>query len=58
MAAPFRTQADGTAVCPHRDLSVCPPCATDPAIVEVAGAHYHLPDPADRAALVAMLADG
>jgi hypothetical protein len=54
----YRSNADGTAVCPHRDLSVCPHCATDPTLVEVAGAHYHLPDPADRAALQAeMLAE-
>lgn len=44
----FRTNADGTAACRHRDLSVCADCAMDPAIVEVVGAHYHLPDPAER----------
>jgi hypothetical protein len=53
----YRTNADGSAVCPHRDLSVCSSCATDPTLVNVAGAHFHFPDPADRAALAAALAD-
>lgn len=53
----FRTNADGSAVCPHRDLSVCPGCASDPAVVEVAGAHYYVPDPAERVALDALIAD-
>jgi hypothetical protein len=52
----FRTNADGTAVCPHRDLSVCPACASDPAVVEVVGAHYYIPDAAERARLLAELA--
>ncbi len=47
----YRTNADGSAVCPHRDMSVCADCATHPHIVEVFGAHYHLTDPADREAL-------
>lgn len=46
-----RLNADGTAVCPHRDLSVCDACAKDPRFVEVAGAHYFIPDPQERAAL-------
>lgn len=54
----YRTNADGSAVCPHRDLSVCPECATDPAMVEVFGAHYYLPDPVERAILLAELHDG
>lgn len=33
-------QADGSLVCVHRDLSVCPACAAHPAIVDVVGAHY------------------
>lgn len=52
----YRTNADGSAVCPHRDLSVCADCATHPHIVEVFGAHYHLPDAADRAELLAAIA--
>lgn len=50
-APKFRSNADGTAVCAHRDLTVCADCATDETIVEVFGAFYHLPDPADREAL-------
>ena len=60
----YRTNADGSAVCPHRDLTVCPhrdltvcpDCATHPHIVEVVGAHYHLPDAADRAELLVAIA--
>lgn len=52
----YRSNADGTAVCPHRDLSVCASCATDPTLVESMGAHYHVPDPADRAEFVATMA--
>lgn len=47
----YRTNADGSAACHHRDLTVCTNCATHPHIVEVFGAHYYLPDPADREAL-------
>lgn len=55
-AAIFREQADGSLVCPHRDLSVCPPCAaSDPAIVDVVGAHFYVPDPADRAEILGMI---
>jgi hypothetical protein len=54
----FREQADGTLVCPHRDLYVCDTCATSsPGIVEVMGVHYWIPDPAERAELAAMRAD-
>src|SRR5580765_4967327 len=45
----FRTNADGSAVCPHRDLSVCRECAALPGVVDVYGAHYVLP-PDDAAA--------
>src|SRR3546814_1382936 len=30
----YRTNADDSLVCPHRDLSVCPPCADHPHIVD------------------------
>lgn len=50
-----RLNADGTAVCPHRDLSVCSHCATDARYIEVAGAHYFIPDPGERAAIMAEL---
>jgi hypothetical protein len=52
----IRTNADGSAVCPHRDLSVCPSCADNLAMVEVAGVHYFIPDPAERAELAEALA--
>lgn len=51
----FRTNADGSAVCPHRDLTCCPRCAALPEVVEVAGAHYFVADPVERAALRALL---
>lgn len=49
----FHEQADGTLVCPHRDLSTCDACATEhePAIVEIAGAHFWIPDAGERAEL-------
>lgn len=40
----WRTDADGSLVCPHRDLSVCSDCATLPGVTEVAGAHFYDPD--------------
>lgn len=55
-ARPVRYNADGSAVCRHRDLSVCPACATDPRYVEVVGAFYFVPDETERAALRASLA--
>lgn len=56
-AAPaFRTNDDGTAVCPHRDLTVCAECATHPEVVAVAGAHFHMPDADERAELMEALA--
>lgn len=39
----WHEQADGSLVCPHRDLSVCPACAQRPEAVEVVGAHFWLP---------------
>lgn len=51
----FRTNDDGTAVCPHRDLTVCAECATHPEVVAVAGAHFHMPDAAERAELMEAL---
>lgn len=40
----FRTNADGSLVCPHRDLSVCPPCAMLPNVREVYGAYFLMTD--------------
>lgn len=52
----YRTNADGSAVCAHRDLSCCPACvASDPLLVEVAGVHYHVHNVEERAALLAAL---
>ena len=53
----FHVQADGSVVCPHRDLSVCADCAGDDRLVEVSGAYFYEPDPDARAELRAMLAD-
>ena len=53
----YRTNADGSAVCRHRNLGVCPDCAAaDPELVEVVGAYYHVPDPDERAELQALVA--
>jgi len=53
----MRTNADGSAVCRHRDLSVCDQCATDERYVEVAGVHYWIPDAVERAELQAALSN-
>jgi len=47
----IRYNPDGSAVCAHRDLSVCAECATDERYVEVAGAHYWVPDASEREVL-------
>lgn len=53
----YRSNADGSAVCAHRDLSVCDACAdSDEALVEVVGAHFYVPNADERAALVEALA--
>lgn len=40
--ATWATNADGSLVCPHRDLSVCSACAGLPGVTEVVGAHFLL----------------
>jgi hypothetical protein len=43
---------DGTIACRHRDMSVCRDCdEANPAAYNVSGAHYWIPDEADRVAL-------
>jgi len=55
---PLRSNADGSVVCAHRDLSCCERClAADEQLVDVYGAVYRVPDPAERAALLAELAE-
>jgi hypothetical protein len=50
MTTTYRTNADGSVVCKHRDLSVCPAClAADPNLVDVLGAVFVM-TPAERAA--------
>jgi hypothetical protein len=57
-AAPVAYNADGSAVCRHRDLSVCPGCqAGDERYVAVHGATWHVVDDAERAELLALLAE-
>jgi hypothetical protein len=54
----YRTQADGSVVCPHRDLSVCPPClAADPNLVDVVGAVFLIPLGPERDAFDALRLD-
>lgn len=49
----LRRGHDDSIACPHRDLSCCPECITKhaPALVEVGGRHYWVPDPSERAEL-------
>lgn len=56
--AHWNEQADGTLVCPHRSLSVCPDCfdAYDE-VVDVWGVAYWIADPADRAEIIGRNAD-
>lgn len=54
--AEWNTNADGSLACPHRDLSVCPSCATHPEVADVVGAHYHDPDGTIAADLAEVLA--
>lgn len=47
--ARYRFNADGSVVCPHRDLSCCPQClASDPDLMDVIGAVYIVTDPGER----------
>ena len=42
------TQADGSFVCPHRDLSCCAAClAADERLIEVYGQVFYVKDPGD-----------
>jgi hypothetical protein len=53
--ARWNTNADGSLVCPHRDLSVCPSClAAHDTVIDVFGAAYYTPDPVDRARFAIM----
>jgi hypothetical protein len=38
--ASWRTNADGSLVCDHRDMSVCRECAQHPLVLDCMGAHY------------------
>jgi hypothetical protein len=56
--AAYRYNADGSVVCPHRDLSACPDCvAADDYLVNVYGAVYLAVDPDERDDLLAMTAE-
>lgn len=51
--AGFETNADGSLICIHRDLSCCKPCAeAHQQIVDVYGAHFWIDQPAERQALL------
>lgn len=47
----WRHNPDGSLVCPHRDLTVCPRCAEHPDVIDVVGAHYLDTDGTIREAL-------
>jgi len=50
----FRKGHDGSLACPHRDISCCGECAkAHEEIVDVVGCHFWVPNPADRAQLLA-----
>lgn len=50
----YRFNADGSAVCAHRDLSMCHKClAADPNLIDVGGSVFLVTDPAEREALLA-----
>lgn len=52
----YHEQADGSVVCRHRDVSVCPAClAADECLVDVMGAVFYVPDPVERAELIVEL---
>lgn len=55
--AGFRTASDGSLICRHRDLSVCPECAAHPAVTEVVGAHFFDPDGSVAAEVAEILAE-
>ena len=53
----FRRGHDDSIACRHRDLSVCPSCAAAHVeLVDVAGAHFWVPDVVERAELLAEVA--
>lgn len=53
--AGWRENDDGTAVCPHRDLSVCSSCANEPELVDGRGAYFWIGDSELRAEAKAAL---
>src|SRR5690349_21489268 len=52
----LRRGHDDSMACPHRDLSVCSACAKKhaPALVDVCGHHYWIPNEDERAELMAL----
>jgi len=53
-----RSNADGSVVCGHRNVSCCEQClAADEQLVDVYGVVYRVADPTERAALLADLAE-
>lgn len=44
----WRRGTQDEVACPHRDLSVCPTCATEPEVMDVFGAHYWVRNPVER----------
>ncbi len=55
LPAGFRRGHDDSLACRHRDCSVCRDCAQIEGVVEVYAVHYWVPDPAERAALLASM---
>jgi hypothetical protein len=52
----WRTNSDDSAVCPHRDLSVCPKCENSYVeLVNVYGECFWVSDEQDRAELLSSI---
>lgn len=58
MPSDWREGHDGSLACPHRDVSVCPSCASTHAeAVEVAGVHFWVGSAAERRLLRQQIAE-
>lgn len=55
----LRRGHDDSIACAHRDLSVCPACATKhaPTLVDVYGQYYWIPNAVERAELLQDMQD-
>lgn len=55
----FRRGSTDSIACPHRDVTCCEACArSNDEIVEAAGVHFWISDPAERSDLIEFVLDG